>query len=131
MLAGKAAYKCPGLISTPYLSNPASQLVLVVKNPPANEGDIRDAGLTPGSGKSPGGGHSNPLQSSCLENPMDRGARWARVHRVSKSQTRLKRLNMHLPNQPLPTCTYIPLVPEKKNKNKQTKLFIQLRQQCN
>ena len=98
VLAEKAAYKHPGLIFTPYLSNPASQVALVVKNPPANEGDIRDAGLTPGSGKSPGGGHRNPLPSSCLENPMDRGARWMRVHRVSKSQTQLKRLNMHLPN---------------------------------
>ena len=49
-------------------------VALVVKNPPANAGDIRDAGLIPGSGRSPGGGHGNPLQHSCLENPMDRGA---------------------------------------------------------
>ena len=48
----------------------ASQVVLVVKNPPA--GDIRDLGLISGSGRSPGGGHGNPLKSSCLENPMDR-----------------------------------------------------------
>ena len=128
MLAGKAAYKHPGLISTPCLSNLASQVALVVKNLPADEGDIRDASLIPGSGRYPGGGHSNPLQSSCLENPMDRGAKWVRVHRVSKSQTQLKRLNTHLPNQPLPTCTYIPLVPGKKKKKN---LFIQLRQQCN
>ena len=47
----------------------------MVKNPPANAGDIRDVGSTPGSGRSPGGGHGNPLQCSCLENPMDRGAR--------------------------------------------------------
>ena len=46
----------------------------MVKNPPANEGDVRDAGLVPGSGRSPGGGHGNPLQYSCLENPMDREA---------------------------------------------------------
>ena len=46
--------------------------VLVVKNPPASEGDVRDAVLAPGSGRSPGGGHGNPLQYSCLENPMDR-----------------------------------------------------------
>ena len=46
-----------------------------------------DAGLIPGSGRSPGGGHGNPLQYSCLENPMDRGAWWAEVHRVAKSQT--------------------------------------------
>ena len=48
-------------------------VVLVVKNPPANAGDIRDAGLISGSGRSPGGGHGNPLKYSCLENPMDRG----------------------------------------------------------
>ena len=48
-------------------------MVLVVKNPPANAGDVRDAGLIPGSGRSPGGGHGNPLQYSCLENSMDRG----------------------------------------------------------
>ena len=51
----------------------ASQVVLVVKNPPANAGDIRNVGLIPGSGRSPGGEHGNPLQHSCLENPMDRG----------------------------------------------------------
>ena len=51
-----------------------SQVALVVENPPANAGDIRDAGLIPGSGRSPGRGHGNPLQYSCLENPMDRGA---------------------------------------------------------
>ena len=65
----------------------ASQVVLVVKNPPANAGDIRDTGSIPGSGRSPGGGHGNPLQYSCLENPMNRGAWWATVHRVTKSQT--------------------------------------------
>ena len=68
----------------------ASSVALVVKNPPANAGDLRDAGLLPGSGRSPVGGHGNPLQDSCLENPMDRGARWATVHGVTKSQTRLK-----------------------------------------
>ena len=52
----------------------ASQVVLVVKNPPVSVGDIRDAGLIPGSGRSPGGGHGNPLQYSCLKNCMDRGA---------------------------------------------------------
>ena len=61
----------------------------VVKNPPSNAGDIRDAGLIPGSGRSPGGGHGNPLQYSCLENPMDREAWQATVHGVTKSQTRL------------------------------------------
>ena len=58
----------------------------VVKNPPANVGDT---GSVPGSGRSPGGGHSNPLQYSCLENPMDRGAWWATVHEVTESQTQM------------------------------------------
>ena len=52
----------------------ASWVGLVVKNPPANAGDVRDVGSVPGSGRSPGGGHGKPLQRSCLENPMDRGA---------------------------------------------------------
>ena len=62
-------------------------LALVVKNPPANVGDIRNAGLIPGSGRAPGGGHGNPLQFSCLEDPMDRGAWWATVHGVMQSHT--------------------------------------------
>ena len=57
----------------------------MVKNPPANAGDVRDTGSIPGLGRSLGGGHSNPLQYSCLENPMDRGAWWATVHGVAKS----------------------------------------------
>ena len=65
----------------------ASQVALVVKNPPANAGDIRDMSLISGSGRSSGGGHGNTLQYSCLDNPMDRGAWWATVHRVAKSQT--------------------------------------------
>ena len=65
----------------------ASQVVLVVKNVPANAGDIRDAGLIPGPGRSSGGGYGNPLQYSCLENPLDRGAWWATVHGVTKGQT--------------------------------------------
>ena len=73
----------------------ASQVVLVVKNLPANAGDVTDSGLNPGLGRSPGGGHGNALQYSCLENPMDRGVWRASVHRVSKSRTRLKRLSMH------------------------------------
>ena len=67
----------------------ASQVALVVKNPSASAGDIRDMGSIPGSGRSPGEGHGNPLQYSCLENPMDRGAWWATVHGVTKSWTRL------------------------------------------
>ena len=62
-------------------------MVLVVKNASANAGDVRDADLIPGSGRSPGGGHGNPLQYSCLENPMNRGAWRAIVHRVTKSRT--------------------------------------------
>ena len=65
----------------------ASQVVLVVKNPPANSSDVRDTGSIPGLGRSPGGGHHNPLQYSCLENPMDRGAWWATVHRVTELDT--------------------------------------------
>ena len=71
----------------------ASQVALVIKNLPANAGDIRDVGSIPESGRSPGGGHSNPLQYFCLENPMDRGAWWMTVHGVVKNWTRLKRLS--------------------------------------
>ena len=70
----------------------ASQVLLVVKNPLANAGDVRDAGSIPGSGRSPGEGNGNPLQYSCLENSMDRGAWWATVHRITKSRTRLSNL---------------------------------------
>ena len=63
----------------------ASQVALVVKNPPASAGDLRDVGSIPGLGRSPGGGHGNPLQYSYLENPLDRGAWWATVHRITKS----------------------------------------------
>ena len=55
--------------------------------------DIRNTGLIPGSGRPPGGGHGNPLQHSCLENPMGRGAQQATAHRVAKSQTQLKRFS--------------------------------------
>ena len=64
-------------------------MVLVVKNAPANAGDIRDMGLIPGSGRSPGEGLGNLLQYSCLENPTDRGAWWTTVLGVTKSQTRV------------------------------------------
>ena len=71
---------------------PDGSLALVIKNPLANAGDrdVRDAGSIPGSGRSPGGGHGNPLHYSCLENPMARGAWWATVQKVTKSQTQLK-----------------------------------------
>ena len=62
----------------------------MVKNPSANAGDTRDGSSVPGLGRSPGGRHGNPLQYSCLEHPMDRGAWWAIVHGVAKSQTQLK-----------------------------------------
>ena len=74
--------------------------VLVVKNLPVNTGDVRDVSSIAGLGRCPGGGHSNPLQCSCLESPMDRGAWWVTVHRVAKSQTQLKQLSRY-------TCRYI------------------------
>ena len=63
------------------------------ENMPASADDIRDSGSIPRLGRSPGGGHGSPLQHSCLENPMDRGAWWATVHRVRKSWTRLKQVS--------------------------------------
>ena len=62
-------------------------MALEVKNPPANSGDIRDLGSIPGLGRSPEEGHGNPLQYSCLENPVDREAWWAMVHRVTQNRT--------------------------------------------
>ena len=64
-------------------------MVLVVKNPLANAADVRGLGLIPGLGRSPGEGYGNPLPDSCLENLMDRGAWWATVDEVAKSQTQL------------------------------------------
>jgi len=60
-------------------------VTVVVRNLPANAGDIRDSGSIPGSVRSPGGGHGYPLQHSCLQNPMDRGVWWATVHGVAES----------------------------------------------
>ena len=71
----------------------ASKVVLVVKSLTVNAGDFRDAGSSPGSGRSPEGGHSNSLQRSFQENPTDSGAWQAIVHRVTKSRTRLKQLS--------------------------------------
>ena len=70
-------------------------MVLVVNNLPASAGDVKDSGLIPRSGRFPGGGHDDPPQYSCLENPMDRGAWWAIVHEVTKSWTKLKQLSTH------------------------------------
>ena len=74
-----------------YQGQEASQVVLVVKNPPANAGDIRDPGLQ----RSSGGRHSNSLQYSCLENPMGRGAWRTMIHRVTKSQTGKKQISTY------------------------------------
>ena len=71
-----------------------TQVALVVKNPLAKSGDLRDTGLIPGLGRS-GEEHGNSVQYSCLENSMDRGAWWAVVHSIAKSRTRLKRLSTH------------------------------------
>ena len=68
----------------------------MVKTPSGNAEDLRDMGSIPRSGRFPGARHGNPLQYSCLENPMDRGGWWATVHRVAKSQTRLKRFSGRL-----------------------------------
>ena len=68
-------------------------MVLAVKNPPANAENLRDLDLIPGSGRSSGEGSGNPLQYSCLENPMDRGAWRATFHRVTQSRTWLKQLS--------------------------------------
>ena len=79
-----------------------TNVVLVVKNPPANAGDRRDTASIPGSPRSPGGGYGNPLHYSYLRNPMHRGAWSATVQRVEKGQTGLKQLSTH-------TCTKIEL----------------------
>ena len=71
------------------------QVALGVKNTPVCAGEVRDLGSIPGSGRSPGEGNGNPLQYSCLENPMDGGAWWATVCGVSKRQTWLKQLSTH------------------------------------
>ena len=94
----------------------ASQVVLMVRNLPAN---ARDTGSISGDGRCPGGGHGNPLQYSCLENPIDKAAWQATVHRVSKSRTQLTQLCTYtwpfpqMPSLPVPalpmSTTYYPL----------------------
>ena len=81
------------MAATIYLILERNQVVLVVKNPPVNAGNIRDVGSIPGLGRFPGGEHGNLLQYSCLENPMDRGAWQTTVHGVAKSHTQLKQLS--------------------------------------
>ena len=77
-------------LTAPKIHTGVSQVALMVKNPLSKLGDIRDMGSNPRSGSSLGRGHGNPLQYACLENSTDRGAWWARVQRVAKSQTLLK-----------------------------------------
>ena len=93
----------------------ASQVALVVKNLPANAGDIRDVDSIPGSGRSPGGGHGNPLQYCCLKNSMDREAWWATVHGDAKHWIRRKLLSSHMVNSPVlkrsRTVWYLPPPP--------------------
>ena len=78
----------------------AYQVALVIKNPPANAGNVRDMGSIPGSGRSPGGGDGNTLQYSCLENPMDRGAWRARVHVLQRVRHDLNDLACHFTHLP-------------------------------
>ena len=81
-----------------------------VKNLPANAGDIRDLGLIPELGRLPRVGNGNPLQYSCLENPMDRGAWWAVVHGVAKNQTLLSTCACTLTHTHTHTHTHTQLV---------------------
>ena len=85
----------PSRLATTHLPSRASQVAAVAKDPPARAGDVRDASLILGLGRSPGGGHGNPLRDSCLENPVDRGAWWGTVHGVAESWTCLKWLSLH------------------------------------
>ena len=85
-LVGYSPWGCKESDMTEQL-NSDIKVVLVVKSRPVDAGRLRDAGSIPRSRRSPGGGHGNPLQYSCLENPMDKEAWWATVHGVAKSQT--------------------------------------------
>ena len=100
---GKSDTKEAVLLESTYTKSGASQVVLVVKNLPANAGDTGDMGLIPGSGRSSGGGQGNPLQYSCLENPTDRGAWQTMVHRVAKSWTQLKLVSTYTHTQAITT----------------------------
>ena len=82
----------------------ASQMELVVKNPPASTGDLGDMGSIPELGRAPGGGHGNPLQYPCLENPTDRGAWQAAVQGITKSQTGPKWLSTLTQSRQLRVC---------------------------
>ena len=87
------------------------------KGPACNEGDAGDMGSIPGLGRSPGGRHGNPLQYSCLENPVDRGAWWATVHGVAKSRTHLKQLSTYAQVQAFSTLKKQPLTWEQKDRS--------------
>ena len=94
-LTGDTVTKCCGHAPIPKIFWGSGALWVfpsgsVLKNLPASAGDARDVGSIPGSGRSSRGWYGNPLQDSCLENPMDRGAGWATVHGLTKSQTQLK-----------------------------------------
>ena len=82
-------YWALSLFSSTFGQSSLDQGGSVVKNPPANARHLRNGGSVPGLGRTPGEGNSNPLHYSCLENPMDRGAWWVTVHRVTKSQAQL------------------------------------------
>ena len=79
-----------------YMCMGVSQVALVVRNPPANAGELRVAGSTPGSRRSPEGGNANPLQYSCLESPTDRGTWWATVPGVTKESDTTERPNNNM-----------------------------------
>ena len=90
-----ASFSLAVVFGFPCASHRASQVVLVVENPPANAGDRRDAGSVSESGRFPGGGNGCSPQHSCLKNPRDRGAWRATVHGVTESRTLLKWLSTH------------------------------------
>ena len=105
--AAKSLQSCPTLCDPVDGSPPGSPVPGILQArilESANAGDIRDVGLIPGSGRSPREGHDKPLQCSCLENPLDRGAWQAMIDRMAKSWTQLKRLSMHA-NLKLPIVT--------------------------
>ena len=102
------------------------KVALLVKKPPANAGDVRDRGSIPGLRRPPGGGHDNPLQYSCLENPMDRRTCRTAVHRVTQSQTRLKWLSTH-PHMTLTRTDFLlvtHMVVEQKPKSRVSDAFL-------
>ena len=102
------------------------KVALLVKKPPANAGDVRDRGSIPGLRRPPGGGHDNPLQYSCLENPMDRRPCRTAVHRVTQSQTRLKWLSTH-PHMTLTITDFLlvtHMVVEQKPKSRVSDAFL-------